>query len=49
MLNLKLIQENAKQKQAQRYRKQANDYQKGERRWKGQIKGMGLRDTNYCA
>ena len=33
----------AKQKQTHRYRKQTCGYQRGE----GQIKGMGLTDTNY--
>ena len=30
-----------------RYRKQISNYQRGEEREEGQIRGMGLRDTNY--
>ena len=37
----------AKQKQTHRYRKQTNGYQRGEGKGEGQIRGMGLRDTNY--
>ena len=36
-----------KQKQIHRYRKQTSGYQWGEGRKEGQVKGMGLRDTNY--
>ena len=37
----------AKQKQTHRYRKQTSGYQWGEGRGEEQVKGMGLRDTNY--
>ena len=37
----------AKQKQTNRHRKQTCGYQRGEGWRKGQIKGMGLTDTNY--
>ena len=37
----------AKQKQAYRYRKQTSGYQRGEGKVEGQIRGMGLTDTNY--
>ena len=37
----------AKWKQTHRYRKQTSGYQRGEGRGEGQIRGMGLRDTNY--
>ena len=33
-------------KQTHRYRKQTGGYQRGERRGKRQIRGMGLTDTN---
>ena len=39
---------NVKQKQAHRHRKQTCGYQKEEGRGEGQIRGMELRDTNYC-
>ena len=34
-------------KQTQRYREQTNDYQWGEKQWKGHDRGMELRDINY--
>ena len=37
----------AKQKQTHRNGKQTSGYQRGEGRGEGQIRGMGLRDTNY--
>ena len=37
----------AKQKQTHRYRKKNSGYQWGEGRGEEQVKGMGLRDTNY--
>ena len=37
----------AKQKQTHRSRKQACDYQRGVDRGEGQVRGMGLIDTNY--
>ena len=37
----------AKWKQTHRYRKQTSGYQRGEGSGEGQIRGMGLRDTNY--
>ena len=37
----------AKQTQGHRYRKQTSGYQWGERRGKGQDRGIRLRDTNY--
>ena len=36
-----------KQKQTHRYKKQRCDYQRGEDRWEGQIRGVGLRDIHY--
>ena len=36
-----------KQKKTHRYRKQTSGYQKREGSWKGQIRGMRLRDTKY--
>ena len=36
------------QKQTHRYRRQICSYQREEGREKGQIRGMGLKDTNYC-
>ena len=36
-----------KQKQSQRCRKQTNGYQTGEGSGEGQIRGRGLRNTNY--
>ena len=36
-----------KQKQTHRYKKQTCGYQRGEEGWEGQIRDMGLRDTNY--
>ena len=36
-----------KQKQTHRYRKQTSGYQREEEKGEGQIRGMGLRDTNY--
>ena len=36
----------AKQKQTHRYRKQTSGYQWGEGKREGQIRGMGLTDTN---
>ena len=35
-----------KQEQTHRHRKQPNDYQRGDGKWDGENKGMGLRDTN---
>ena len=32
---------------AHRYRKQTSGYQVGQGRREGEIRGMGLRDTNY--
>ena len=37
----------AKQKQTDSHRKQTCGYQTGEGRGEGQIRGMGLTDTNY--
>ena len=37
----------AKQKQTQRYRKPTGGYQRGEGSGEGEIRGMGLTDTNY--
>ena len=36
-----------KQKQTHRYRKQTSGYQCKEGSGEGQVRGMGLRDTNY--
>ena len=38
----------AKKKQAHRHRKQTCGYQRGEGKGEGQIRDMGLTDTNYC-
>ena len=38
----------AKQKPIHRYRKQPCGFQRGEGSGEGQIRGMGLADTNYC-
>ena len=38
----------AKQKQTHRHRKQISGYQWGEGKEEGEVKGMGLTDTNYC-
>ena len=40
-------EQKAKQKQTHRYKKQTCDYQRGEERWEGQIRGLGLRDIHY--
>ena len=37
----------AKQKQTHRYREQTRGYQKGRGKEEGQIRGMGLADTNH--
>ena len=37
----------AKEKQTCRYIKQTSGYQWGEARGEGQVRGIGLRDTNY--
>ena len=34
-------------KQTHRYRKQTSGYQRGEERGGGQVRGMGIRDSNY--
>ena len=36
-----------KQKQTHRYKEQKSGYQRGERNWDRQDRGMGLRDTSY--
>ena len=48
MWNLKIIQMNlfTKQKQTHRHRKQIYSYQRGQAEGKGQIRNMGLTDTN---
>ena len=37
----------AKQQQTHRYRKQTCSYQRGEGRWKGHNRDIGLRDRDY--
>ena len=37
-----------KQKRTHRYRKQTCIYQRGDKKEEGQIRSMGLKDSNYC-